>query len=101
MRIALFSLCLMAGCAGKLAQQQSLAQRVHRATVACVAAPSGPAKARVCADALVCQTASQSAAEALQKAQAATAAGSTDVAAEATAAGLAVLADTACRRGGW
>lgn len=92
---------LLAGCTPRLVQQQTLAQRVHKATVQCVALPAGPQKARLCADALLCQTAAQSATEALQKAQAAVAAGSTDVAAEAQAAGLTVLADTACKRGGW
>lgn len=103
MQVVLFSvcLCLLAGCTPKLVVQQTLAQRVRRATVACVALPSGSAKTRLCVDALLCQTTAQNAAEALQKAQAAVASGSTDVAAEATAAGLAVLADTACRHGGW
>lgn len=102
MRVVLFSaLCLLAACTPKLVVQQTLAQRVHRATVACVALPAGPQKAKLCADALVCQSAAQSAAEAVQKAQAAVAGGSTDVAAEAQAAGLNVLADVACKRGGW
>lgn len=94
-------ICLLAGCTPKLVVQQTLAQRVHRATVACVALPAGPQKAKVCSDALLCQTSAQSAAEAVQKAQAAVAAGGTDVAAEAQAAGLGVLADVACKRGGW
>lgn len=101
MRVALFSVCLLTACTPKLVVQQTLAQRVHRATVACVALPVGPQKAKLCSDALLCQSAAQSAAEAVQKAQAAVAGGSTDVAAEARAAGLTVLADGACRRGGW
>ena len=92
---------VLACCTPKLVVQQTLAQRVHRATVACVALPVGPQKAKRCADALLCQASAQSAAEAVQKAQAAVASGSTDVAAEAQAAGLSVLADVACRRGGW
>lgn len=102
MRIAtVLSFLLLAGCPAPLVVQQSLAQRVHRATVACVALPVGPAKAKLCSDALICQTAAQSAAEAVQKAQKAVAAGGTDVAAEAQAAGLGVLANVACKRGGW
>lgn len=101
MRVTLLSVCLLAACTPKLVVQQTLAQRVHRATVACVALPVGPRKAKLCADALLCQASAQSAAEAVQKAQAAIAGGGTDVAAEAQAAGLVVLADVACRRGGW
>lgn len=101
MRVTILSVCLLAACTPKLAVQQSLAQRVHQATVACVELPVGPQKAKVCSDALLCQSAAQSAAEAVQKAQAAVAAGGTDVAAEAQAAGLGVLADVACKRGGW
>lgn len=98
MRVTLLSVCLLAACTPKLVQQQSLAQRVHRATSQCVALPSGPAKVKLCSDALLCQTSAESAAVALQKAQAAVAAGGTDVAAEAQAAGLGVLADVACKR---
>ncbi len=94
-------LWMLSGCTPKLVAQQGLAARVHRATTACVAIPVGPQRAKVCSDALLCQSAAQSAAEALQRAQAAVAAGSTDVAAEARAAGLSVLADVACKRGGW
>ncbi len=94
-------LLFVVGCPAKLAQQQSLADRVHRATVACVASKPNPAKAKLCADALLCQSSAQSAVEAVQRAQAAVVSGSTDVAAEAQAAGLNVLADFACRRGGW
>ena len=100
-------LLFVVGCPTKLAQQQSLADRVHRATVACVALPAtvaskpNPTKTKLCADALLCQSSAQSAVEAVQRAQAAVAGGSTDVAAEAQAAGLSVLADFACRRGGW
>lgn len=101
MRLALIFPLLLAGCPAPLVVQQSLAMRVHAATVACVALPAGPAKAKRCSDALLCQSAAESAAEALQKAQKAVAAGNTDVAAEAQAAGLGVLADVACRRGGW
>ena len=101
MRLTLLAVCLLAGCTPKVIVQQTLAARVHRATVACVALPAGPQKAKVCSDALLCQTSAQSAAEAVQKAQAAVAAGGTDVAAEAQAAGLDVLADVACKRGGW
>lgn len=101
MRVTLFSvLCLLAGCTPKLVVQQTLAQRVHRATVACVALQAGPQKAKVCSDALLCQSAAQSAAVAVQRAQAAVAAGDVDMAAEATAAGLTVLANVACKRGG-
>jgi len=101
MRIAALSFFLLTACPAPLAVQQSLAQRVHNATVACVALPAGPAKAKRCSDALLCQSAAESAAEAIQKAQKAVAAGGTDVAAESQAAGLGVLADVACRRGGW
>ena len=101
MRVTILSVCLLTACPAPLAVQQTLAHRVHRATVACVALPAGPQKAKVCSDALLCQTSAQSAAEAVQKAQAAVAAGGTDVAAEAQAAGLGVLADVACKRGGW
>ena len=91
---------LLAGCPAPLVEQQSLAARVHRATIDCVAAAS-PKKARVCAHALLCQQTAKSAAEALQAANAARSAGDTDVAAEAKASGLDVLADTACKQGGW
>lgn len=103
MRVTLFSvcMCLLVGCTPKLIVQQTLAARVHKATVACVALQAGPQKAKVCSEALLCQSAAQSAAEAVQKAQAAVASGSTDVAAEVQAAGLSVLADVACKRGGW
>lgn len=108
MRVTLFSvLCLLAGCTPKLAVQQTLAARVHKATVQCVTLPAtigdkpNPVKAKLCADALLCQTSAQSAAAAVQKAQSAVAGGSTDIVAEAQAAGLNVLADAACRRGGW
>ena len=67
MRVTILSVCL-AACTPKLVVQQTLAQRVHRATVACVALPAGPQKAKVCSDALLCQSAAQSAAEALGKA---------------------------------
>lgn len=99
--VALSFAAVLCGCTPKVIVQQNLAARVHKATVACVALPSGPAKAKLCSDALLCQSAAQSAAEAVQKAQAAVAAGGTDVAAEAQAAGLGVLADVACKRGGW
>lgn len=102
MRVTLFSvLCLLAGCTPKLAVQQTLAARVHKATVQCVTLPAGPVKTKLCADALLCQTSAQSAAAAVQKAQSAVACGSTDIVAEAQAAGLSALADAACRRGGW
>ena len=94
----LLGLWMLSGCTPKVIVQQNLAARVHKATIQCVALPSGPAKAKLCSDALVCQTAAESAAEAVQKAQKAVAAGGTDVAAEATAAGLTVLADVACKR---
>lgn len=105
MRVTILSVCLLAACTPKLVVQQTLAQRVHKATTQCVALPAtigdkpNPAKARVCAAALICQTTAERAAVALQTAQAATAAGTTDVAAEASAAGLGVLADVACK--GW
>ena len=92
--------CVLLGCPAPLAQQQSLAARVHRATIDCVATAS-PKKAKVCAQALLCQQTAKSAAEALQAANAARSAGDTDVAAEAKASGLDVLADTACKQGGW
>ena len=97
----------LSGCTSRLVAQQTLVQRVHRATVACVALPAtiadkpNPAKVKLCSDALLCQSTDQSAAEALQKAQAAAATGATDIGAEASAAGLGVLADVACKRGGW
>jgi len=91
---------LLAGCHTPLAEQQSLAARVHKATIACVAIAS-PKKAKVCAQAQLCQSTAKSAAEALQAANAARSTGDTDVAAEAKAAGTDVLADTACKQGGW
>ena len=93
-------LCLLLGCPAPLAKQQSLVTRVHRATIDCVAAAS-PKKAKVCAQAQLCQQTAKGAAEALQAANAARSTGDTDVAAEAKAAGLDVLADTACKHGGW
>lgn len=97
--------CLLAGCPAPLAEQQSLAARVHKATIACVAVPAtadaNPKKAKVCAQALLCQQTAKSAAEALQAANVARSTGDTDIAAEAKAAGLDVLADTACKQGGW
>jgi hypothetical protein len=92
---------LLAGCLSKLPVQQTLAERVHKATLACVKAPAGALKARVCADALLCQSTAETAAKALQDAQKATATGQTDVTKEAAAAGQVVLADVACKRGGW
>ncbi len=94
-------LWMLSGCTPKVIVQQNLAARVHKATIACVALPAGPQKARLCSDALLCQSTAKSAAEAVQKAQAAVASGGTDIAAEAQAAGLGVLADVACKRGGW
>ena len=96
----LIPFCLLLGCPAPLVEQQNLAARVHRATIDCVATAS-PKKAKVCAQALLCQQTARSAAEALQAANAARSAGDTDVAAEAKAAGLDVLADTACKQGGW
>ena len=96
----LIPLCLLLGCPAPLVEQQSLAARVHKATIDCVATAS-PKKARVCAQALLCQQTAKGAAEALQAANAARSAGDTDVAAEAKAAGLDVLANTACKQGGW
>ena len=92
--------CILTACPAPLAQQQSLAARVHRATIDCVASAS-PKKAKVCAQAQLCQQTAKSAAEALQAANAARSTGDTDVAAEAKAAGLDVLANTACKQGGW
>lgn len=92
--------CVLLGCPAPLAKQRSLAARVHRATIDCVAAVS-PKKAKVCAQAQLCQQTARGAAEALQAANSARSAGDTDVAAEAKAAGLDVLADTACKQGGW
>jgi hypothetical protein len=93
--------CLLAGCPAPLAEQQSLAARVHKATVDCVATTVNPKKAKVCAQALLCQQTAKSAADALQAVNVARSTGDTDVAAEAKAAGLDVLADTACKQGGW
>ena len=93
--------CLLAGCPAPLVEQQSLAARVHKATIACVATTADPKKAKVCAQALLCQQTAKSAAEALQAANVARSTGDTDVAAEAKAAGLDALADAACKRGGW
>ncbi len=90
-----------AGCVQPIVVQQSLAVRVHHAVDACKVLPVGDAKALVCAKALMCQTTALTAAEALQSAQAAVAAGSTDVSKEAAAAGYQVLADVACKHGGW
>ncbi len=99
----------LSGCADVLTQQQDLATRVHRATVACVALPAttgsppiaNPEKAKVCTLALLCQSTAKGAAEALQAANVARSIGDTDVAAEAKAAGMNVLADAACKHGGW
>ena len=96
----LIPLCLLLGCPAPLARQQSLAARVHKATIDCVASMS-PKKAKVCAQAQLCQQTAKSAAEALQAANTARSTGDTDIAAEAKAAGLDVLADTACKHGGW
>ena len=98
---------LLAGCPSKLSVQQSLAKRVHSATVQCTALPATVAdkpnlqKVRVCTDALLCQSSAGAAVTAMQDAQKATANGSTDIAAETKSAGLGVLADVACKRGGW
>lgn len=92
---------LFTACPAPLRVQQTLADRVHRATVQCVAAPAGPQKAKKCTDAHLCQVAAKDAAQALQDVQKVTASGDTDVAAEAKAAGLSVLADAACKHGGW
>lgn len=94
-----FNLSLI-GCLPGLANQQSLAARVHAATVQCISAKPGPAKIKICSDASLCQGSAQSAAEAIQAAQLARATG-TDAGKEAAAAGLDFLADAACKRGGW
>lgn len=103
--IAVGTVLALSGCADVLTQQQDLAARVHRATVACVALPATPKdkdkKARVCAQAQLCQQTAKGAAEALQAVNVARSVSDTDVAAEAKAAGMGVLADTACKRGGW
>lgn len=101
LKYLILAVCLLVACASPLTKQQSLAARVHRATVDCVATTANPKKAKVCAQALLCQQTAKSAAEALQAANVARSTGDTDVAAEAKAAGLDVLADTACKRGGW
>lgn len=96
-------------CAAPLVEQQDLALRVHKATVDCVAMPAtvgspqiaNPAKAKVCTLALLCQSTAKSAAEALQAANIARSTGTTDIAAEAKAAGMDVLAHMACKHGGW
>ena len=59
--------CVLLGCPAPLAKQQSLAARVHKATIDCVASAS-PKKAKVCAQAQLCQQTAKSAAEALQAA---------------------------------
>lgn len=87
----------LSGCADVLTQQQDLATRVHKATAACVASK----KAKVCALAQLCQQTAKGAVEALQAVNIARLASDTNVAAEARAAGMGVLADTACKRGGW
>lgn len=98
---------LYTGCPSKLSMQQSLAQRVHAATVQCTALPAtvgdkpNSQKVKVCTDALLCQSSASAAVTAIQDAQKATAAGETDIAAEAKSAGLGALADVACKRGGW
>jgi spore coat polysaccharide biosynthesis predicted glycosyltransferase SpsG len=98
------SLCFTIACAAILPQQQDLATRVHKATVACTALSvtvNSAQKVKVCSQALLCQSTAKSAAEALQAANIARSTGTTDVAAEAKAAGLDVLADAACKQGGW
>ncbi len=102
------ALCFV-GCIMPLTEQQDLATRVHKATVACVALPAttgspliaNPEKAKVCTLALLCQSTAKGAAEALQAANVARSTGETDVAVEAKAAGMDVLAHTACKHGGW
>lgn len=79
-----------------LSTQQSLAQRVHAAATQCRSLPVGGTKTEVCARAGLCQSQALLAAEAMQRAQLARASGETDVAAETSAAGLDVLADSAC-----
>lgn len=95
----LFSFLLF-GCVEKVIIQEDFAHRVHKATLACVAA-SKLAKPKICADALLCQSTSQNAVDALQSAQEAVSKGETDVAKEVTAASTQVIADVACKRGGW
>ena len=94
-------LILLVACPAPLTVQQSLAQRVHNASAACKVVPVGAAKVATCTKALLCQSTAETAARALQTAQAAAATGSTDVAAEVLAAGQGVLADAACKQGGW
>ena len=95
----------LTGCHTPLVEQQSLAARVHKATIDCTLVPateaSKPKKAKVCSQALLCQQTAKCAADALQAANVARSAGDVDVAAEAKAAGLDALADAACKRGGW
>lgn len=103
-----YSLLLLfaASCAAPLTLQQGLAVRVHKATVACTVLPTSTPmanaqKAKICTLALLCQQAAQDAAQALQSANEARASGESEVAAETRAAALAVLADAACKHGGW
>ncbi len=100
LRTLSFAILFLAGCPAPLLVQQTLAQRVHKATLACVALTTGAAQQQCVARAKLCQSTAKAAAEALQKAQTATAAGNTDIAAEASAAGLGVLADVACKQAG-
>lgn len=88
------------GCTEKVIVQEDFANRVHKATLACVSAPK-LTKAKTCADALLCQSTAQNAVDATQSAQEAVSKGETDVAKEVTAASTQVLADIACKRGGW
>jgi prophage DNA circulation protein len=95
----LFSFLLF-GCVEKVIIQEDFAHRVHKATLACVSA-SKLAKPKICADALLCQSTAQTAVDSLQAAQEAVSKGETDVAKEVTAASTRVIADVACKRGGW
>lgn len=109
MKALVFLTAFCLACAAPLVEQQDLATRVHKATVACVALPAtvgnppiqNSAKAKVCSLALLCQSTAKAAADALQVANTARSTGTTDIAAEAKAAGLDVLAHTACKNGGW
>lgn len=90
-------LILLIACPANLSMQQTLAERVHHATQACVALPAGPPQLECSAKALRCARAAKLAAEAIQRAQTATAEGNTAVTAEAASAGLVVLATEACK----
>lgn len=98
------ALTSLLGCVHVLDQVQFMTDRVHRATAACVAKPSGPVgsqaatdKIKLCTQVQTCKDMTESALEALKDAQTAQASGSVDVAKEAAAAGKGALANLACK----